>query len=63
MCEMRLIVEKEGVEELLGENITKLEVQEGGIKVNSLFEGSTEIKDMVIDYIDFAAGKVVLSKQ
>ncbi len=63
MCEMRVIVEQEGKEELLKENITKLEVLTNGVKVSSLFEGPTELRDMVIDYIDFTAGKVVLEKQ
>ncbi len=63
MCEMRIVMEEDGKEELLSENITKLEVLANGIKVNSLFAGPTEIQDMVIDYIDFTAGKVVLAKQ
>ncbi len=63
MCEMRVIVEHEGKEELLKENITKLEVLTNGVKVSSLFESPTELRDMVIDYIDFTAGKVVLEKQ
>ncbi len=63
MCEMRIIVEQDGREELLGENITKLEVSGNGITANSLFEGPRVIPEMVIDYIDFTAGKVVLKKQ
>ncbi len=63
MCEMRVIVEQDGMEEILKENITKLEITPNGIKVNSLFEGSSEIHDLVIDFIDFTAGKVVLGRE
>lgn len=63
MCEMRVISEQSGKEEVLGENITALKVGDSGIQINSLFEGNIEFPDMVIDYIDFTAGKVVLIKE
>ncbi len=63
MCEMRVIVQEEGQEVLLRENITRLEMVPNGVKVSSLFEGPVELPNMTIDYIDFTVGKVVLGKQ
>jgi hypothetical protein len=63
MCEMRVISEKNGIEEILGENITSLTVSDTGVHINSLFEGPIDLPEMIIEYIDFTAGKVVLTKE
>ncbi len=62
MCEMRIVSEQDGGEKVLGENITKLEVLANGVRVTSLFKGATEMSNMVIDSIDFTAGKIVLGE-
>lgn len=63
MCQMNAVVERDGKEELVQENLTRLDVLTKGIRISSLFEGVTELTDMTVDYIDFMAGKVFLQKQ
>ena len=61
MCQMRVVVEKEGAEEVMLENVTRLDVLEQGIAVATLFEGPREIVGAALRRIDFLAGKVYLS--
>jgi predicted RNA-binding protein len=58
---MRVVVEKEGKEEVMFENVTLLDVIEQGIAVATLFEGSREIVGAALRRIDFLGGKVYLS--
>lgn len=60
MCQMSVVVEKDGQEELLGENVTGLEVKGDGLVITTLFEGSKELQDLTIGRIDFSGGKVYL---
>lgn len=60
MCQMRVVAEKDGREEVLLENVTRLEMVEGGIAVTTLFEGSREFAGAALRHIDFLAGKVLL---
>lgn len=62
MCEIRVVMEQDGIEEMLMQNVTRLEVRETSISVTSLFEGSMEIPNSVVRHIDFLAGKVFLQK-
>ena len=61
MCQMRVVVEKEGKEGVMLENVTRLDVIEQGVAVATLFEGSREIVGAVLRRIDFLGGKVYLS--
>lgn len=63
MCEIRVVLEQDGVEELLMQNVTRLDVLESSVAITSLFEGSREIPNSVIRNIDFLAGKVFLQKR
>ena len=63
MCQISVFVKDDGKEELLRENVTNLEILEKSIRVSSLFEGSTDLDDMILRRIDFSAGKVFLEKQ
>jgi len=63
MCEIRVVMEQDGVEELIMQNVTKLEVHSDSVAITSLFEGSKEISNSVIRNIDFLAGKVFLQKR
>lgn len=63
MCEIRVVMEQNGVEELLMQNVTKLVVLKSSVSITSLFEGSREIQDAAIRDIDFLAGKVFLQKR
>ncbi len=60
MCQMRVVAEKDGREEVLLENVTRLELVDSGIAVTTLFEGSREFSGAALRHIDFLAGKVVL---
>ena len=62
MCQMSVFLEKNGVEELLLEDVTNLSIETTGVTVSTLFEGSREVAGAVIDSIDFMAGKVLLKK-
>jgi predicted RNA-binding protein len=63
MCQTNVLMVKNGEEELLLENVTKLEVLDDGLKVTSLFEGTKELIDVTIRSIDFAGGKVYLHQK
>jgi predicted RNA-binding protein len=60
MCQTSVLMEKNGEEELLLENVTSLEVLENGLNITTLFEGTKEFTDVAIHRIDFAGGKVYL---
>ena len=63
MCQVSAYVKKGPKEELLKENVTKLEFVTGGLRMGTLFEGTVDLPDLVVNHIDFSAGKVVLEKQ
>lgn len=63
MCQMSIFVEKGGDEALLKENVTMLEILDSSVRVSTLFEGPTDLENMVVRSIDFSAGKVLLEKQ
>ncbi len=63
MCQVSAYVQEGTKEELLKENVTKLEILTGGLRMSTLFEGTVDLPDLVLDHIDFSAGKVVLKKQ
>ena len=60
MCQTSVLMEKNGEDELLFENVTTLEVLEKGLKITTLFEGAQECLGVAIRRIDFAGGKVFL---
>ena len=60
MCQMKVMLDKEGQQELVMEDVTQLEVVEEGIKISTLFEEPKLIKGVVIKTIDFLSGKATL---
>ena len=62
MCQTSVLMEKNGVEEVLLENVTMLEVLESGLRITTLFEGAQEFLGVAIRRIDFTGGKVFLYK-
>ena len=62
MCQTNVVMEKDGQEELLLENVTGLEVKGNNITITSLFEGATEYQNVAISRIDFSGGKVFLQQ-
>lgn len=62
MCQTSVVMEQGGSEELLLENVTALEVIEGGLSITTLFEGQKDFSGVAIRRIDFNDGKVFLYK-
>ena len=62
MCQISVLVEKDGIEELRLDDVTTLSVSGRDVTVGTLFEGATEIKDVAIRSIDFMGGTVFLQK-
>jgi predicted RNA-binding protein len=60
MCQTSVVMEQDGSEELLLENVTALEVIDGGLSIATLFEGQKEYPGVAIRRIDFNEGKVYL---
>ena len=60
MCQISLYVEKDGHEELMFEDVTNLSIEEKGVTVSTLFEGSRELTGTVLRSIDFMGGKILL---
>ncbi len=62
MCQTSVLMEKNGGDEVLLENVTMLEVLDKGLKITTLFEGPQEFLGVAIRRIDFTGGKVFLYK-
>ncbi len=60
MCQVNLFMKEDNSERLLYENITQMETTLNGLRVSTLFEGTSEILNTMIDHIDFSAGKIVI---
>lgn len=60
MCQTSVVMEHADSEELMLENVTALEVIEGGLFIATLFEGQKEYPGVAIRRIDFNEGKVYL---
>ena len=60
MCQVNVYLKEEKSERLLHEHITKMEIKNSGVRISTLLEGTTDLTDMVVDHIDFSAGKIVL---
>lgn len=61
MCQMNIMLDRDGDQELVMENVTLLEVKEGGVEISTLFDAPQQIRDVVVTTIDFTNGKVILS--
>lgn len=62
MCQISVVMEKDGIEELVMEDVTTLVVDSDNLEISNLFEGPKSIQQVVIRSIDFVAGKVLLQK-
>lgn len=60
MCQISVVVEKDGIEELLMEDVTNLVVKPEGLQISTLFEGPKIFEQVAIRSIDFMGGKVLL---
>ena len=60
MCQMKIIQDKDGQQELVMEDVSQLEVVEDGIRISTLFEEPKLIPGVTIKTIDFLSGKTIL---
>lgn len=63
MCQMKVVVEKNGQEELLVEHATRLLVKGDVIEVEAFFEPPWHLEGMTVMAIDFLGGRVVLAEK
>ncbi len=62
MCQISVVIERDGVEELVMEDVTNLVVDSDSLQISTLFEGPKTVEHVVIRSIDFMAGKVMLQQ-
>ncbi|MDR9501459.1 MAG: CooT family nickel-binding protein [Desulfurivibrionaceae bacterium] len=60
MCQMSVVLEKEGKEEVIMENVILLEAKEGGIEVSTLFDPPKLVPGAMVKRMDFSSGTVIL---
>lgn len=60
MCQMNVIMDKEGEQEIVLENVTQLDVVEDGVKLSTFFDEPKLISGVSVDTIDFLSGKLIL---
>ena len=60
MCQMKVMLDKEGQQELVMEDVTKLEVTEDGIRVSTFFEEPKTVSGVAVETIDFTSGILML---
>ena len=60
MCQINVVVEREGEQEPVMESVTGLEITTDGIVLSTFFEEPLIIPDVHIKRIDFLGGSVVL---
>ncbi len=63
MCQMKIMLEKEGQQELVMEDVARLEMVEGGIKISTLFEDPKLISNVAVKEIDFLSGTATLQQK
>lgn len=61
MCQMSVVVEDNGEQKVVMENVTHLEAIEGDISVSSLFDEPIVVPAAFVKKIDFTGGTVLLS--
>jgi len=62
MCQMNVVLEQDGGQEKIMENVTHLEVTGEGVLVSTFFEEPKLVKSARIKNIDFLGGTVTLDK-
>lgn len=62
MCQMSVIVEEDGVEEIVMENVTRLQVSGTTVELSAFFEEPRRLESVFIESIDFLGGRLVLKK-
>lgn len=60
MCQMSVVLEKDGATETIMENVARLEAGPEGVLVNALFDEPKLVAAVQVKSIDFMAGTVTL---
>ena len=63
MCQMSIVVERDGAEEKIMENASRLEVTDEGVVVSALFEEPKLVPGARVSRIDFLDGLVTLTAE
>lgn len=63
MCQIRVVIDKDGEEEKVMENVTGLQVTDEGVVLSSFFDEPFSVRNVAIARIDFLGGKVVLNRE
>lgn len=63
MCQMKVMLDKEGQQELVMEDVTKLEVTEDGVRVSTFFEEPKTVSGVAMNTIDFTSGILILQSK
>lgn len=62
MCQVSAYIKSGEQQELVKENVTRLEMLKNGLRIGTLFEGTVDLEGMVVDHIDFTNGRLILEK-
>lgn len=60
MCQMSVVLDKDGAQEVIMENVILLEAKEGGIEVSTLFDPPKLVPLAMVKKMDFSSGTVTL---
>jgi predicted RNA-binding protein len=63
MCQMNVVLEHDGEQEKIMDNVTHLEVTDEGVLVSTLFEEPKLVKSAWVKNIDFLSGTVTLDNE
>lgn len=63
MCQMNVVLDHDGEQEKIMDNVTNLEVTGEGILVSTLFEEPKLVKSARVKNIDFQSGLVILDNK
>jgi predicted RNA-binding protein len=63
MCQMNVLLEHDGEQEKIMENVTRLEVTGEGVLVSAFFEEPKLVKSAWVKSIDFLGGTVTLDNK
>ena len=63
MCQMNVVLDHDGEQENIMNNVTLLEVTDEGVLVSTLFEEPKLVKSAWVKNIDFLSGKVILNSK
>lgn len=63
MCQMTVVLDHDGEQEKIMNNVTLLEVTDEGVLVSTLFEEPTLVKSAWVKNIDFLNGRVTLNSR